>query len=106
MTIELIESNELENNPGDLRDVFDKLIEEMSEVIQVLSKAKSYGLIDAYSGITNREHLETEIGDTLCIVDILLDNNIINRDAVNKSKIAKAIKMKKWAPTVAKYCKE
>lgn len=95
----------LEKNTADLRDVLDKLQEEMAEVIQAAAKAKSYGLLDDYSGKTNRQHLETELGDVLCIMNILVDNGVLDHHNIELACWEKAEKMKKWAPTVAKYWK-
>ena len=95
----------LEDNPSDFRDVLDKLQEECAEVIQAAAKTKSYGLHDGYSGKTNKEHLTIEIGDVLCLISILVSNGIIDPHAVEAARIAKGVKMQKWAPTVAKYFK-
>jgi len=95
--------SELEQNPGDLRDVLDKLQEECAELTLSAAKAKSFGLIDKWQGVTNRQQLETEVGDVLCVIGILVDNNIIASDAVLAAMIAKTNKLKQWAPTVAKY---
>lgn len=103
--IELIESTELEKNPSDFSDVLDKLIEECAEVIGAASKVKAFGVDDSHNLVTNREKLTTEIGDVLCLVRILVDNNVIEEANVLRAVEAKAIKMQQWAPTVAKYYK-
>lgn len=95
----------LEHNLADFRDVLDKLQEECAEVIQAAAKTKSYGLHDAYSGKTNKEHLTTEIGDVLCLITILVANGIVDPHEVEAARIAKGLKMQTWAPTVAKYFK-
>jgi NTP pyrophosphatase (non-canonical NTP hydrolase) len=98
-------SSELECNQSDLRDTLDMVIEECAEVIQAASKAKRFGLIDSWDGATNRQKLENEIGDLLCLIEILTDNGVLDTHAIEKALCAKAEKMKKWAPTVAKYWK-
>jgi NTP pyrophosphatase (non-canonical NTP hydrolase) len=103
--ITLTEPTSLEGNPSDLRDTLDMLIEECAEIVQAASKAKRFGLIDSWDGETNRQTLETEIGDLLCIISILVDNKVLNQDSIQEALLKKAIKMKTWAPTVAHYYK-
>ena len=40
--------------------------EECAEVTQAISKVFRFGMDDEYNGVTNREHLEEELGDLLC----------------------------------------
>lgn len=96
----------LESNAEALRATFDMVQEECAEVIQAAAKAKRFGLIEYWDEVTNRQKLETEIGDLLCLVKILVDNNILDEDAIDIACSKKAEKMKKWAPTVAQYWKE
>jgi NTP pyrophosphatase (non-canonical NTP hydrolase) len=103
--ITMIEPTALEDNQNDLRDALDMLIEECAEIVQAASKAKRFGLIDSWDGETNRQKLETEIGDLLCIISILVDNKVLDHDTIEVARCKKFLKMKTWAPTVAKYFK-
>lgn len=103
--ITMIEPTALEDNQNDLHDVLDMLIEECAEIVQAASKAKRFGLIDGWEGKTNRQKLETEIGDLLCIISILVDNKVLDHDTIEVARFKKFLKMKTWAPTVAKYFK-
>lgn len=103
--ITLTEPTSLEGNPSDLRDTLDMVIEECAEVVQAASKAKRFGLIDSWDGETNRQKLETEIGDLLCLISILVDNKVLDHDAVEVARFKKFIKMEQWAPTVSQYFK-
>ena len=47
--------------------------EECAEVSQAISKVFRFGMDDEYKGITNREHLEEEIGDLMCMIDLLIE---------------------------------
>jgi len=102
---ELTPVGSLEDAPGDLRDTLDLLTEECAEIIQAASKANRFGLTDAYSGETNRQKLETEIGDLLCLVSILVDNRVLDPKEIERAMVNKHVKLLKWAPTVAKYWK-
>ena len=41
--------------------------------------------------------LEREVGDLLCMVELLKEYNLINSEAVEKAKEAKREKLKKWS---------
>lgn len=103
--ITMVEPSTLEGNVSDLRDTLDMVQEECAEIIQAAAKAKRFGLIDSWDGATNRQKLETEIGDLLCIISILVDNKVLDHDAIEVARFKKFLKMKKWAPTVAQYFK-
>ena len=81
------------------REVMNILSEECAEVIQAISKVHRFGLDNYKPGKpkTNREHLEEEIGDLLAMVDILLDMDVVDQEALDKAKIAKIEKLKKWS---------
>ena len=55
------------------KEVMDILQEECAEVIQAVSKISRFGLDNFKPGKpkTNREHLEEEIGDLMCMIDLL-----------------------------------
>jgi len=65
--------------------------EECAEVIQVISKIFRFGLDE------NDHRLETEIGDLLCMVDLLIEQRIIDPYKLEIAKHAKRNKLKKWS---------
>lgn len=70
--------------------------EECGEVSQVISKIFRFGLDEAYTDRTNRQRLEEEIGDLLCMVDLLEEFKIIDINLVQEAKTAKRIKLERW----------
>jgi len=46
---------------------------------------------------TNREHLEEEFGDLLCMIELLQDMNIVSYDSLMCAKQAKLEKLKCWS---------
>jgi len=88
-----------------VQETLNILSEECAEVIQAVSKCNRFGLSGFKpaqtnsSGklITNRDHLETEIGDLLAMVDILISQDIVNSDALAVAKAAKIEKLKRWS---------
>ena len=73
--------------------------EECSEVSQSVSKIFRFGWDSVHpsTNVNNKEHLEEEIGDLLCMVDILIEKCIISDSAVNAARKAKREKLKQWS---------
>ena len=71
--------------------------EECAEVTQAISKVFRFGMDDEYNGVTNREHLEEEVGDLLCMIELLVTSDMLDMVAVYKAKAAKLEKLKKWS---------
>ena len=82
-----------------IKEVMDILQEECAEVIVAVSKISRFGLNNFKPGKpkTNLEHLEEELGDTLPMINILLEFGIINPLALEQAKLAKIEKLKKWS---------
>ena len=73
--------------------------EECSEVSQSVSKIFRFGWESVHpkTGINNKEHLEEEIGDLLCMIDILVEKCIISDSQVNFYRMLKREKLKQWS---------
>lgn len=73
--------------------------EECSEVSQAVSKIFRFGWSSVHpkTMVNNKEHLEEEIGDLLCMVDILVEKCIISDEQINLARQAKREKLKKWS---------
>jgi len=71
--------------------------EECAEVTQAISKVFRFGVADKYKGLTNREHLEEEVGDLMCMIDLLIDNGIVRESAVMSAKNEKLNKLLTWS---------
>jgi NTP pyrophosphatase (non-canonical NTP hydrolase) len=65
--------------------------EECAEVIQVISKIFRFGLDE------NDHRLEDELGDLLCMIDLLVKQGVIRPDKLELAKRIKAEKLKKWS---------
>jgi len=88
-----------ENN----REAMIILQEECAEVIQSISKCFRFGIDNQHkTGITQRSNLEEEIGDMLCLVDILIEQGLINVDNLNVAKAKKIEKLKVWSSLYSK----
>lgn len=73
--------------------------EECAEVSQSISKVFRFGWDSKHpkTGVNNKEHLEEEIGDLLCMVDILVEKCIISDSEINAARKAKREKLKNWS---------
>ena len=81
------------------KEILDITQEECAEVIVAISKISRFG-IDNYKPnkpLTNRQHLEEEIGDLLAMVDLLEQFNVVDMKSVNTARIAKIEKLKQWS---------
>ncbi len=73
------------------------LAEECSEVIQVCTKILRFGTGSEWDGKTKIENLESEIGDVLASIEILLELNIISKENLEKAKHDKFRRLAKWS---------
>ena len=75
--------------------------EECAEVTQQICKIIRFGLDTPYltagDGTTNREQLEKEVGDLICMIDILFEQGIIDSNNVTRAEIVKREKLAKWS---------
>lgn len=81
------------------KEIMDITAEECAEVIVAISKISRFG-IDNYKPnkpLTNRQHLEEEIGDLLAMVDLLEEFKVVDMASVNTARIAKIEKLKQWS---------
>ena len=86
------------NVTDEMTEAFVILQEECAEVIQSVSKTFRFGLDSRHEdGPTKKEELESEIGDLLCIIDILVQKAILSDSNINAAKINKREKLKRWS---------
>jgi NTP pyrophosphatase (non-canonical NTP hydrolase) len=71
--------------------------EECAEVAQAISKVFRFGVDGEHMGATNRERLEEEIGDLLCMIEMMTEEEIIDAGAVGRAAQAKRAKLAKWS---------
>lgn len=72
--------------PADF-EICNILAEESAEVIQAVSKIFRFGWDSCHPNtpnFTNKDHLEEELGDILCIISLLGQKKIINMDSVQQ----------------------
>jgi len=72
--------------------------EECAEVIQEISKIFRFGIDNQHkSGIVHRNVLEQEVGDLLCMIDLMFEYKMISCEGIEIAKINKQHKLKTWS---------
>lgn len=72
--------------------------EESAEVIQEISKIFRFGLYEKHKdGMLHQEKLEIEIGDLLCMVNLLTVHGLVRPDKVTEAIKNKEIKLTQWS---------
>ncbi len=74
--------------------------EECAEVTQAISKVFRFGFDSVHKGQDNRTRLEEEIGDLMCMIDLMIDNGIVSEAAVMTAKNEKMVKLQQWSNIV------
>jgi len=86
------------NNMDDkTKEILIIMQEECAEVIQSISKIFRFGEKYKYDGTSNIDRLEEEIGDLICMLDIMFENGIISDNRVFGAKEAKRERLKLWS---------
>ena len=76
--------------------------EECAEVVQAISKCFRFGPDDEYNGLTNKQRLEEEVGDLLCMIRLMMNQGMIDENNVQKASVQKQIKLEKWSNVFSK----
>ena len=71
--------------------------EECAEVTQAISKVFRFGIDAKHNGKTNRDRLTEEVGDLLCMIDLMVERNIIDDTNVHEAMLAKKAKLQTWS---------
>lgn len=72
--------------------------EECAEVIQEISKIFRFGINEAHKdGISHQEKLEMEVGDLLCMINLLTTHALVRPDQVANAVKNKQLKLKQWS---------
>lgn len=72
--------------------------EECAEVIQEVSKIFRFGIDEFHKdGMSHRTKLEMEVGDLMCMIDLLIEHGIVNQQEIEIAKANKQQKLRKWS---------
>lgn len=76
--------------------------EECAEVTQAISKVFRFGIDGEHNGATNRARLTEEVGDLLCMIELMMEHKIVDAVAVARAGVQKKEKLAKWSNIGAK----
>ncbi len=72
--------------------------EECAEVIQEISKIFRFGIQETHKdGMLHQEKLETEVGDLLCMINLLTQHGLVRHEQVAVAVEHKQSKLKQWS---------
>jgi NTP pyrophosphatase (non-canonical NTP hydrolase) len=72
--------------------------EECAEVIQEVSKIFRFGIDKQHKdGMLHQEKLEQEVGDVLCMINLLTSHGLVRHEFVTQAVENKANKLKQWS---------
>ena len=74
--------------------------EECAEVTQAISKVFRFGFDSMHKGQDNRTRLEEEVGDLMCMIDLMIEHGIVSEAAVMTAKHEKLMKLEQWSNIV------
>jgi NTP pyrophosphatase (non-canonical NTP hydrolase) len=80
-------------------EILDILQEECGEVLQMISKCRRFGLDNSYGDgkETNRVRLTEEIGDLMCMIQLVQESGIVDLAEVMFAAGKKRVKLKEWS---------
>ena len=80
------------------REILTITQEEAAEVIQEISKVFRFGIDDMpRDGVPHRERLAAEVGDLLCMIDLMVEHGLIDRDQMDVARQYKITKLKRYS---------
>jgi len=73
------------------------LQEESAEIVQAVSKIFRFGIDSVWKTESNRDHLEEELGDLICMINLLIKLEVIKQENLDFYASKKLDKLKKWS---------
>lgn len=71
--------------------------EECAEVTQAISKVFRFGMDAEHNGRTNKDRLEEEMGDLICMFQLMEERGLIDWTRVSVAAQMKREKLKTWS---------
>ena len=70
--------------------------EECAEVTQAISKIFRFGIDGSHNERTNKERLTEELGDLHCMIELIVESGLIDRNDLLNASGLKRHKLLKW----------
>lgn len=81
-------------------EILNILSEECAEVIQAISKINRFGFSSCHPDTPERnniDHLTEELGDLQCMINLLVNRDVISHARLKEAEEAKLEKLRKWS---------
>ena len=75
--------------------------EECAEVTQAISKVFRFGYDSVYNDRSNHQRLTEEVGDLVCMIDLMVEKGILNEWSVQEAAQKKRNKLEQWSDIFA-----
>ena len=71
--------------------------EECAEVTQAISKIFRFGIDGSHNERTNKERLTEELGDLHCMIELIVESGLIDRNELLNASGLKQKKLMRWS---------
>ena len=71
--------------------------EECAEVTQAISKVFRFGMDAEHNGRTNKDRLTEEVGDLMCMIELMVETNLIDSVEMLQAAANKRKKLETWS---------
>ena len=71
--------------------------EECAEVTQAVSKVFRFGMDAEHNGRTNKERLTEEVGDLMCMIELMVETGLIDSVEMLQAAVNKRKKLETWS---------
>ena len=71
--------------------------EECAEVTQAISKVFRFGMDAEHNGRTNKDRLTEEVGDLMCMIELMVETNLIESVEMLQAAANKRKKLETWS---------
>jgi len=71
--------------------------EECAEVTQAVSKVFRFGMDAEHNGRTNKDRLTEEVGDLMCMIELMVETNLIDSVEMLQAAANKRKKLETWS---------
>jgi NTP pyrophosphatase (non-canonical NTP hydrolase) len=71
--------------------------EECAEVVQAISKVNRFGIDAMHNGASNRDRLTEETGDLFCMIELMIESGLIDRNEMLNAAQMKRKKLIQWS---------
>lgn len=92
----------MESKDEHLNELLTVMMEECAEVIVECSKVQRFGAMAEYDGDYAIDRLQKELGDLLCMINLLKKTDLIEQYNLDRFAAEKYQKLKKWSNLIEK----